>query len=62
MLAVPFKRSGSRPIEYFDYPEIEAVLASVDRTTADWASRLCAARDDVQHRALECRKSSRCGA
>lgn len=33
VLAVPFKRSGSRPIEYFDYPEIQAVLASVDRTT-----------------------------
>lgn len=35
VLAVPFKRSRSRPIEYFEYPEIEAVLASVDRTTAD---------------------------
>ena len=35
VLAVPFKRSGSRPIEYFDYPEIEAVLASTNRTTAD---------------------------
>jgi len=35
VLAVPFKRSRSRPIEYFDYHEIEAVLASVDRTTAD---------------------------
>ena len=35
VLAVPFKRSRSRPIEYFDYPEIEAVLTSVDRTTAD---------------------------
>ena len=35
VLAVPFKRTGSRPIEYFDYPEIEAILASVDRTTAD---------------------------
>lgn len=35
VLAVPFKRTGSRPIEYFDYPEIEAVLASVDRTRAD---------------------------
>jgi site-specific recombinase XerD len=34
VLAVPFKRSGSRPIEYLDYPEIQAVLASVDRTTS----------------------------
>jgi site-specific recombinase XerD len=35
VLAVPFKRSGSRPIEYFDYAEIEAILASTNRTTAD---------------------------
>jgi integrase/recombinase XerD len=35
VLAVPFKRTGSRPIEYFDYHEIEAVLTCVDRTKAD---------------------------
>jgi integrase/recombinase XerD len=35
VLAVPFKRTGSRPIEYLDYEEIQAVLATVDRTTAD---------------------------
>ena len=35
VLAVPFKRSRSRPIDYFDYQEIEAVLATVNRTTAD---------------------------
>lgn len=35
VLAVPFKRSGSRPIAYFDYAEIEAILASTNRTTAD---------------------------
>lgn len=35
VLAVPFKRSRSRAIEYFDFHEIEAVLAHVDRTTAD---------------------------
>jgi integrase/recombinase XerD len=35
VLAVPFKRSRSRPIDYLDYAEIEAVLASVNRTTAD---------------------------
>ena len=35
VLAVPFKRSRSRPIEYFDYHEVEAILANVDRTTAD---------------------------
>ena len=35
VLAIPFKRSCTRPIEYFDYHEIEVVLASVDRATAD---------------------------
>lgn len=35
ILAVPFKRGGSRAIEYFEYEEIQAVLATVDRTKAD---------------------------
>lgn len=35
VLAIPFKRTGSRPIHYLEYDEIQAVLASVDRTTAD---------------------------
>jgi site-specific recombinase XerD len=35
VLAVPFKRSRSRPIEYFDYHEVEALLASVDRAMPD---------------------------
>ena len=35
VLAIPFKRTGSRPIQYLEYDEIQAVLASVDRTTAD---------------------------
>jgi integrase/recombinase XerD len=35
VLAVPFKRTGSRPVEYLEYDEIQAVLATVDRTTAD---------------------------
>jgi site-specific recombinase XerD len=35
VLAVPFKRSRTRPIDYFDYSEIEAVLAAVDRLGAD---------------------------
>ena len=34
VLAVPFKRTGSRSIDYFDYPEIQAVLTSVDRATS----------------------------
>ena len=35
VLAIPFKRTGSRPIQYLEYDEIQAVLASVDRATAD---------------------------
>jgi integrase/recombinase XerD len=35
VLAIPFKRAGSRPIHYLEYEEIQAVLASVDRTTVD---------------------------
>jgi site-specific recombinase XerD len=35
VLAVPFKRTCSRSIEYFEYNEIQAVLASVGRSTAD---------------------------
>jgi integrase/recombinase XerD len=35
VLAIPFKRTGSRPIHYLEYDEIQAVLTSVDRTTAD---------------------------
>jgi site-specific recombinase XerD len=35
VLAVPFKRTRTRPVEYFEYAEIQAVLTSVDRTTVD---------------------------
>ena len=35
VLAIPFKRTRSRTIEYFEYPEIQAVLVAVDRSTAD---------------------------
>ena len=35
VLAIPFKRTGSRPIHYLEYDEIQAVLGSIDRTTAD---------------------------
>jgi integrase/recombinase XerD len=35
ILGIPFKRAPSPVIEYFEYEEIEAVLLSVDRTTAD---------------------------
>jgi integrase/recombinase XerD len=31
ILAVPFKRSGSRSVAYLEYEEIEAVLGAVDR-------------------------------
>jgi integrase/recombinase XerD len=32
ILGIPFKRTGTRPIDYLDYDEIVAVLGSVDRT------------------------------
>jgi integrase/recombinase XerD len=35
VLAIPFKRTGSRPIHYLEYEEIQAVLGSIDRTTTD---------------------------
>lgn len=33
VLAVPFKRTGSRPVEYLEHEEIEAILGIVDRGT-----------------------------
>ena len=35
VLAVPFKRTGSRPVEYLEHEEIEAILGVVDRRTVD---------------------------
>jgi integrase/recombinase XerD len=33
ILAVPFKRARSRPVEYLEFAEIQAVLAAIDRST-----------------------------
>ena len=35
VLAVPFKRTGSRPVEYLEHEEIDAILGAVDRRTVD---------------------------
>jgi site-specific recombinase XerD len=35
VLAIPFKRSAPRPIEYLEYEEIRAVLNTIDRSIAD---------------------------
>ena len=35
VLAVPFKRTASRPVEYLEHEEVEAVLGIVDRGTVD---------------------------
>ena len=35
ILAIPFKRSATRVIQYLEYHEIEATLAAIDRTTLD---------------------------
>jgi site-specific recombinase XerD len=33
VLAIPFKRTGSRPVEYLEFAEIQAVLTTIDRAT-----------------------------
>jgi site-specific recombinase XerD len=35
ILAIPFKRTGTRPIEYLEYEEIQAVLGSIDRSARE---------------------------
>ena len=35
VLAVPFKRTRSRPIEYLEYEEIQSVLLAIDRSSVD---------------------------
>ncbi len=35
ILGIPFKRTSSRPIDYLEYEEIDAVLGNVDRTVRD---------------------------
>jgi site-specific recombinase XerD len=35
ILAIPFKRSATRVIQYLEYHEIEATLAAIDRTALD---------------------------
>jgi integrase/recombinase XerD len=35
VLAIPFKRSATRVIEYLEYAEIQAALLTIDRTTRD---------------------------
>ena len=35
ILGIPFKRTGTRLIDYLDYEEIRAVLGSIDRTTRE---------------------------
>jgi integrase/recombinase XerD len=35
VLAVPFKRTRTRPVAYLEFAEIQAVLAAIDRTTTN---------------------------
>ena len=35
ILGVPFKRTRSRPVDYLEYDEIQAVFSAVDRSTTD---------------------------
>jgi hypothetical protein len=48
ILAVPFKRTRSRLVEYLEFAEIQAVLAAIDRSTRD-GRRLRAPGVHVQH-------------
>jgi integrase/recombinase XerD len=35
ILAIPFKRTVTRPIDYLEYEELHAVLSNIDRATSD---------------------------
>lgn len=35
ILAVPFKRAGTRVVDYLEFDEIQAILAGIDRSTPD---------------------------
>jgi len=35
ILAIPFKRTRSRPVEYLEHQEIQAVLTAIDRSTSE---------------------------
>lgn len=49
ILGIPFKRTRPRPIEYLEHEELQAVLATVDRTTPAGAPRLHLAGHPVQY-------------
>ena len=50
VLAVPFKRTGSRLVEYLEHEEIEAILGVVDRGTVDGRRDYALLATIVQHR------------
>ena len=35
VLAIPFKRTTTRPVEYFEDADVQAVLGAIDRRTRD---------------------------
>lgn len=39
VLGIPFKRTGTRPIEYLEHGEVAAVLDSIDRTPGGYGAR-----------------------
>ena len=51
IIGMPFKRGAiEAPIEYLDRSELDALLKSIDRSTAPRPARLCALCVHVQHR------------
>ena len=50
VLAAPFKRTDSRPVEYLEHEEIEAVLGIVDRGTVDGRRDYALLATMFQHR------------
>ena len=60
VLGIPFKRARQRAIDYLEYDEIDTVLKTINRNTAQGSrTTLCCSRCSILEAA--CRKSPTCG-
>jgi integrase/recombinase XerD len=59
ILGIPFKRTGTKPIDYFEYEEIRAILGSVDRITTSGRRDYALAADGADAGASALRRGSR---
>jgi integrase/recombinase XerD len=50
ILAIPFKKTRTRVIDYLEYDEIQQILSVIDRATRKGRRDLYAAGNHVQHR------------